>query len=390
MTDESAFELGKNLAVTEGAVVYQNRLMQIIQYKPTTETVSSYPLLIVPPSINKYYILDLQPKNSFVKYAVDQGNTVFLISWANPDESLRDVDWDNYLSEGILEAVEIVKNITNAEKLNTVSWCVGGTLLASALAVLHGQNKADSIASATYFTTMLDFSETGDLAVFIDELQVAHREANLKHTGIFSGKDFASVFSMIRANDLIWSYVVNNYLKGQSPTPFDILYWNSDSTNLPAKMYSTYIRNMYLDNKLIQPNALTMCGVPVNLNQIDTPSFFLSTIDDHIAPWKTTFSSAKLLGGNVEFVLGASGHVAGVINPPAKQKRSYWHAGEFGDTPEKWLETAESTPGSWWPHWDQWLKQQGGESIPALQQLGNDTYSVIENAPGSYVKRRIV
>ncbi len=389
MTDESAFELGKNLAVTPGAVVFENDLIQLIQYSPSTETVSDIPLLIVPPSINKYYILDLQPHNSFVKYVVDQGNTVFLISWVNPNISHKDYGWDDYLELGVFKALEVAKDITQAEKVNTVSWCVGGTILSSALAVLQAKNEADIVASATFFTTMVDFSEPGDLGVFIDETQMQQREMSLEKTGILSGKDLALAFSMLRANDLIWSYVVNNYLKGQTPTPFDILYWNSDSTNLPSKMYSYYIRNMYMENKLIKPDVLTMCGVPVNLTRVKTPAYFLSTIDDHIAPWKTTFTTTRLLNGPVEFVLGASGHIAGVINPPAKNKRSYWTEGEFSQDADHWLATAKSTLGSWWPHWDGWLKKQGGEMVTAPEKLGNATYSEIEPAPGRYVMKRI-
>ncbi|MBE9562254.1 MAG: class I poly(R)-hydroxyalkanoic acid synthase, partial [Proteobacteria bacterium] len=385
-TDESAFEVGKNLAITPGAVVYENDLMQLIQYSPTTGTVSDRPLLIVPPYINKFYILDLRPENSFIKYTVDQGNTVFVISWINPDSS--EVEWDDYLKSGVFKAVETVKEITCAEKINATSWCIGGTLLASALAVMHGQNN-DSIASATYFTSMLDFSDPGDLGVFIDETQQTQREMALKVTGIMSGKDLSMAFSMLRSNDLIWSYVVNNYLKGQSPTPFDILYWNSDPTNLPVNMYSYYIRNMYMENNLIKPNALTMCGTPVDISSIKTPSYFLSTIDDHIAPWKTTFNGAKIMGGSVEFVLGASGHIAGVINHPAKKKRNYWINGDFTQDAEKWLETAESQPGSWWVHWNRWLRQQGGTEIAAPTSLGNTDYPIIEEAPGRYVKKRI-
>jgi polyhydroxyalkanoate synthase len=387
-TDESAFEVGKNLAITPGAVVYENRLIQLIQYTPTTETVSERPLLIVPPYINKYYILDLQPKNSFIKYAVEQGNTVFIISWINPDQELADIGWDDYLTEGVFKALEVIQAVTGANQINTSSWCIGGTLLATALAIL-AEKPDNPVASATYFTSMLDFSEPGDLGVFLDEVQQAQRESVLEQKGILSGKDLAIAFSMIRANDLIWSYVVNNYLKGQAPTPFDILYWNSDSTNLPANMYKYYIRNMYMENNLIKPNALTMCGVPIDLSKIETPSYFLSTIDDHIAPWQTTFSGAQLMAGPVEFVLGASGHIAGVINPPAKKKRSYWIEGEMDQGAAHWLETAQSYPGSWWPYWDEWLKKQGGDQIPAPTTLGNADYPEIEPAPGRYVKKRI-
>jgi polyhydroxyalkanoate synthase len=350
--------------------------------------VSERPLLIVPPCINKYYILDLQPSNSFVKYAVEQGNTVFVISWLNPENEQSEFAWDDYINLGVIKAIEVAKAISNSQQVNTCSWCVGGTILATALAVL-AQNEDNSVASATYFTTMLDFSEPGELGVFIDEAQIARRESQLKFVGILSGKDLAVTFSMLRANDLIWSYVVNNYLKGQTPSPFDILYWNSDPTNLPAKMYSYYIRNMYLENKLIQPNALTMCGVPLNLGKIKVPSYFLSTIDDHIAPWMTTFASTELFGGPVEFVLGASGHIAGVINPANKNKRNYWINGEIGKGASHWLETAQSQPGSWWTNWSEWLRKQGSTQVAAPTVLGNVQYSAIEPAPGRYVKKRL-
>lgn len=388
MTDESAFALGKNLAITPGAVVYENELMQLIQYQPTTETVLDRPLVVVPPCINKYYILDLQPTNSFIKYAVEQGNSVFLISWVNPEKTLADYDWEDYLTRGIFTAFEVTKAITGAKKINTVSWCIGGTLLATALAVLQGK-KNNSVACATYLTTMLDFSESGDLGVFIDEMQIARRESQLKYTGILSGKDLSLTFSMLRANDLIWSYVVNNYLKGQTPLPFDILYWNSDPTNLPAKMYSYYIRNTYLENNVIKPNALTLCDISIDLSRVKVPSYFLSTIDDHIAPWRTTFASAQAFSGPVEFVLGASGHIAGVINPPAKQKRHYWVNGKCDQGPHHWLETAKMEKGSWWSHWSDWLKKRGGTLVPAPQALGNADYPVIEKAPGRYVMKRI-
>jgi len=389
MTDESVFKVGENLAVTKGAVVFQYELMQLIQYSPTTEKVNSQPVVIVPPCINKFYIMDLQPANSLVKFIVDQGYTVFLISWVNPDESLANAQWDDYIEKGTITAFEKVRNITGAEKLNTVSWCVGGTILGAALAVLSGRNQADTIASATYLTTMLDFSAPGDLGVFLNETSVAQREAHLKVTKMLSGRDLATAFNMLRANDLIWSYVVNNYLKGQSPQPFDILYWNSDSTNMPAAMYIYYLRNMYLENNLVKPNKLIMCGQPVDLRNIKTPTYFLSTVEDHIAPWKSTFLGTELMSGDVEFVLGASGHIAGVINPASKNRRNYWIGGELNKGADHWLQTAESKAGSWWNHWAEWVGKQGGELIDAPQTLGNDDYKAIEPAPGSYVKKRI-
>ena len=388
MTDEAAFTLGENIAVTEGEVVYENDLFQLIQYQPLADRVSDRPLLIVPPFINKFYILDLQPDNSFVRYCLEQGNSVFMISWANPDADKSELHWDDYIQNGLLKAIEVTKKITRSKQVNAVAWCVGGTLLATTLAVMHARNDK-SIASATFFTTLLDFSEPGELGVFIDAEQVAERQNQVKKAGMLPGRDLALIFSMLRANDLIWSYVVNNYLKGKQPMPFDILYWNSDPTNLPASMYVAYIEDMYLQNKLIQPGALTLCGEKIDLSQIDVPCYFLCTIEDHIAPWKATFKTKDLFAGPAEYVLGASGHIAGVINPPRKNKRHYWFNGERTTDPERWLETAEQAPGSWWPHWDQWLKSQGGALKAAPKRLGNAQFEPIEPAPGRYVKKRV-
>jgi len=388
MTDEAAFTLGENIAATEGEVVYENELFQLIQYKPLTEKVSNRPLIIVPPFINKFYILDLQPENSFVRYCLEQENSVFIISWSNPDADKSELHWDDYIESGLLKAVEVTKKITRSKQLNAVAWCVGGTLLATTLAVLHGRNDR-SIASATFFTTLLDFSEPGELGVFIDSEQVAERQDQVKKAGMLAGQDLAMIFSMLRANDLIWSYVVNNYLKGKQPMPFDILYWNSDPTNLPASMYVAYIEDMYLENKLIQPGALTLGGEKIDLSQIDVPCYFLCTIEDHIAPWRATFKTKDLFAGPVEYVLGASGHIAGVINPARKNKRHYWANGEQTPDPERWLETAEQTQGSWWPHWAQWLKAQVGSLKAAPKALGNKQFKPIESAPGRYVKKRV-
>ncbi|MET0012132.1 MAG: class I poly(R)-hydroxyalkanoic acid synthase [Sedimenticola sp.] len=384
MTDESAFELGKNLATTPGSVVYENDLIQLIQFKPHTETVNERPLLIVPPCINKYYILDLSEHNSYVRYCLEQGNNVFLISWRNPDESMGDKTWDDYLEGGTIPAIDVVKKITGAKKINGVAWCIGGTLLATTMAVLAAKRKKP-FASATFFTTLLDFSDPGELGVFIDESQVNQHEHKLADGGVMPGKQLATTFAMLRANDLIWNYVVNNYLKGRTPPPFDILYWNSDSTNMTAAMYTWYLREMYLENNLAKPEALELCGVPIDLGKIDCPVYFLSAIDDHIAPWKTTFVSTELIKGPMEFVLGASGHVAGVINPASKNKRHYWINGKLGQGADYWLETAESQPGSWWTHWSQWLKAQGDKEIPAPAEIGSSDYPEIEAAPGSYV-----
>jgi polyhydroxyalkanoate synthase len=346
------------------------------------------PLLVIPPFINKFYILDLQPENSFVKYALDEGHMVFLISWVNPGPEQRNAVWDDYMESGIFTALNAIDQISGCKEVNAVAWCVGGTLLASTLAVLH-ERSSGAISSATFLTTLLDFSEPGELGVFIDDAMLKQREKKLEQAGVLSGQDLALVFSLLRANDLIWSYVVNNYLKGKSPAPFDILYWNSDPTNLPANLYMTYIREMYLENKLIQPNALTMCGNAIDLSKVTTPGYFFSTIDDHIAPWRATYKTIDLFAGRTEFVLGASGHIAGVINPPAKNKRCFWTDGQRGHGAEHWRDTAVCKSGSWWPHWSSWLEKSAGERREAPEQLGNENFSIIEPAPGRYVMKRL-
>lgn len=387
MTDESAFELGKNIATTPGSVVFENEMIQLIHFAPLTEKVNEFPIMIVPPCINKYYILDLSEHNSYVRYCLEQGNNVFIVSWRNPDESMGDKTWDDYIAEGTIPAIDAVKKITGAKKINGVSWCIGGTILATTMAVLAAKRKKP-FNSATFFTTLLDFSDPGELGIFIDESQVNQHEHNLADGGVMPGKQLATTFSMMRANDLVWNYVVNNYLKGKTPPPFDILYWNGDSTNMTAAMYTWYLREMYLENNLAKPGKIELCGVPVDLGKINCPTYFLSAIDDHIAPWKTTFVSTELVKGPLEFVLGASGHVAGVINPANKNKRSYWTNGELGQGADHWLETAENQPGSWWTHWDQWLKAQGGKQIDAPAVIGSDAYPEIEPAPGRYVHAR--
>ena len=388
MTDESAFVLGENIGVSEGSVIFRNHLFELIQYKPSTETVHQRPLLIVPPCINKFYILDLQPQNSYVKWCVDQGNTVFLISWANMTPEYSHIGWDDYVQDGIFEATRVVKEITGEKKMNAVAWCIGGTILGSALGVM--QKKRDSsIASATFLTTLLDFSDPGDLGVFLDEEEVDMRVAQVSKDGVMSGKSLALGFNMLRSNDLIWSYVVNNYLKGKTPPPFDLLYWNSDPTNLPATMYNTYIREMYVNNRLSKPGGFTCCNKPVELDKVKTPAYFLSAIEDHIAPWKTTFLGTELVGGPVEFVLGGSGHIAGVINPPAKNKRNFWTDGEMGQGADHWLETATDHPGSWWTHWHEWLDKQDSKQVPARQIGANEEFKEIVPAPGDYVRVRL-
>jgi polyhydroxyalkanoate synthase len=388
MSDESAFVLGENIATSEGAVVFENEMFQLLQYKPLTEQVFEKPTLIVPPCINKFYILDLQEHNSYVKFCVEQGQTVFLISWVNPTVEQGNISWDNYVGDGVLKAIDVVKEISGSPKVNTVAWCIGGTLVASALAVL-AHRKDTSVASATFLTTLTDFRDPGDLCVFLDEQQVKKLEAKVNNQGYLSGKELATSFNMLRSNDLIWSYVVNNYLKGQTPPPFDILYWNGDSTNLPAEMYTYYITKMYVENKLVEKDALTMCGSPIDLGRIKTPCYFLSTIDDHIAPWKGTYTGMENFGGPIEFVLGASGHVAGVINPASKNRRNYWVKGEQGKGSDHWFDTAESVEGSWWPNWSEWHKRRAGKKIDAPKDYGNTEHKAIEAAPGRFVTVRI-
>jgi polyhydroxyalkanoate synthase len=383
--DESAFEVGRDLAVTPGSVVFENELIQLIQYKPATETVERTPLLIVPPCINKFYILDLQPGNSLVEYAVAQGHRVFLISWRSANQDIAHLTWDDYLMRGIFQAMQVIGEITGEPKLNALGFCVGGTLLGSAAAVLaaHGD---DRIASITLLTTMLDFVDTGDIGLIIDEAYVAGREATIGRGGLLPGKELAFTFGTLRANDLIWPYVVNNYLKGESHDAFDLLYWDSDSVNLPGPMYCWYTRNTYLENNIKQPGKTVQCGTPVDLSKIKAPTYLLASKEDHIVPWKSAYQSTKLLGGDLRFVLGASGHVAGVINPPARNKRSHWR-NEGNIDAESWFDSAEEHQGSWWPDWDAWLKKHGSGTIPA-PAVGSEKYPSIEPAPGRYVKEK--
>jgi len=390
-SDEKAFEVGRNLATTEGQVVYENALFQLLQYKPLTAKVRQRPLLMVPPCINKYYILDLQPDNSLVRYAVEQGNTVFLVSWRNPDQSLAKKGWDEYTEEGVIEAIRVTREISGADQLNTLGFCVGGTLLASALAVLAARGQQPA-ASVTLLTTFLDFSDTGVLSVFVDETQVALREQALARGGLMPGRDLASTFSSLRPNDLVWNYVQSNYLKGNEPPPFDLLYWNADSTNLPGPMFCWYLRNTYLENSLKEPGKLTVAGEKIDLGTIDAPAFVYASREDHIVPWQSAFGSTAILNpGRRErnrFVLGASGHIAGVINSPAKKKRSYWVNDTPGAAADSWLAGATEHPGSWWPEWAAFLAQHGGKEVKAPAQLGNARYTPVEPAPGRYVKEK--
>jgi len=388
MTDTSAFQVGKNLAITKGKVMYQNDLMQLIQYEPTTKEVHKTPVLITPPWINKYYILDLQPENSFVKWLVGQGHTVFIISWVNPDARLSKKTFDDYMIEGPLAAMDAIEQIIGEQDISAIGYCLGGTLLSITLAWLKAKKQDRRITSATYLTTLIDFAESGELSVFIDEEQLKMLETRMSETGYLEGSEMAMTFNMLRANDLIWSFVVNNYLLGKDPFPFDLLYWNSDSTRMPATMHSFYLRNMYQNNKLVKPGALNIGGMPIDLRTITTPTYVLSTREDHIAPWKSTYAATQMYKSEtLRFVLAASGHIAGVVNPPAKKKYCHWvsHNHDFPKSPEKWLEGAEERPGSWWPDWNEWQNKFAGPKVPA-RKIGGGKLKPIEDAPGSYVK----
>ena len=389
MTDESQFEVGRNVATTEGAVVFENELFQLIEYKPSTAKVYERPLLLVPPCINKFYILDLQPDNSFVRYAVEQGQRTFMLSWRNPDASLAHKTWDNYVEDGAMAAIEVVRNITGAAQINALGFCVGGTILSNALAVLAARGD-EPVVSATFLTTLLDFSDTGILDVFIDEAFVRMRELQFAQGGILPAAELASTFSFLRPNDLVWNYVVGNYLKGETPPPFDLLYWNSDSTNLPGPFYAWYLRNFYLENNLVKPNKLTVCGEKIDLNQLQLPVYIYGSREDHIVPIHAAYASTQVLPGPKRFIMGASGHIAGVINPPAKKKRSYWSRedAQFPPTLEEWLAGATEHPGSWWPDWAQWLAGHAGKQIAAPKTYGKGKFKPIEPAPGRYVKQK--
>jgi polyhydroxyalkanoate synthase len=386
MTDPKAFKMGENVASTPGKVVFQNDLMQLIQYQPTTTEVCRTPLLIVPPWINKYYILDLRQKNSFIRFALDQGITVFVVSWVNPDEKHANKTFDDYLLEGPRAALDAIEQVTGEHEINMIGYCLGGTLTAALLAWMAAKNER-RVKSVTFFTTLIDFSEPGELGVFVDEAAVDSLEKKMAERGYLEGSEMASTFNMLRANDLIWSFVVNNYLLGKEPFPFDLLYWNSDATRMPAKMHTFYLRNMYIKNKLREPCGITLAGEPIDLSKIDIPAYFVSTIEDHIAPWKTTYLGAQLLSGPVQFTLGGSGHIAGIVNPPSANKYWYWTNGKLHDTADEWLATAEKHPGSWWTDWASWIAGFGGEKIPARSPGGK--LKVIEDAPGSYASLRL-
>lgn len=387
-TDEAAFEVGRNLAATPGSVIFENDLMQLIQYRPATARVRKRALLMVPPCINKFYVLDLSAENSFVRYSVEQGNTVFMISWRNPTAAQGHFGWDDYLSAGVLKAMSVVRNVSRSDRLNVLGFCVGGTLLGCALGVLAARGD-EWVESATFLTTMLDFHDTGEIAVFVDEASVKAAEATLGAGGIKSGRDLAQVFNALRANDLVWSYVVNSYLKGRAPDAFDILYWNSDSTNLPGPFYAWYLRNTYLENRLREPGRTRMAGVDLDLSRVRIPTYVLATREDHIVPWRSAYRTTQLFSGPSRFVLGASGHIAGVVNPAAKNRRSYWLQEALPADADAWLVSAEERTGSWWRDWDAWLATFGGGAKAAPKKPGNARAKPIEDAPGRYVKQRI-
>ena len=382
MTDMDAFKLGENIAVSPGGVVYQNDLMQLLQYTPATDQVLQRPLLIVPPWINKFYVLDLRAKNSFIRWAVAQGHSVFVISWVNPDERLAGEGFDNYMQQGVVEAVEAIARITGQDQINAIGYCLGGTLLATTLAWM-ARRQDHRIASATFLATMLDFTEVGELGVFIDEEQITLLEEKMHRHGYLEGEEMATTFNMLRANDLIWSFVVNNYLLGNEPFPFDLLYWNADSTRMPERMHSFYLRKMYQQNELIVPDALSLLGEPIDLHQIAIPTYFLSTREDHIAPWRSTYRGARLMAGDTRFVLAASGHIAGVVNPPDSGKYSHWINSELPASADDWFTGATEMAGSWWPDWNRWVSALAPQLVPARAPI-----DPIEPAPGSYVRVR--
>lgn len=389
MTDTQAFELGRNIAATPGKVVFETELMQLIQFEPTTAEVSKTPLLIVPPWINKYYVLDMQEKNSFIKWAVAQGHTVFIISWVNPDESLAEKDFEDYVFAGPMAALDAIELATGERNINIIGYCLGGTLVGAVLAYLC-QNNDRRVRSATFFTSLLDFSDPGDLGVFIDEDQVASLEQTMNARGYLDGGEMSTTFNMLRANDLIWSFVINNYLLGKEPVPFDLLYWNGDSTRMPAKMHSTYLRKMYMENAFREPGGITIGETPIDLSQVDIPACFVSAAEDHIAPWKTTYRGAQIFAGEVDFILSKSGHIAGIVNPPGP--RQYGHF--IGPNPkslsaDEWFEQAQAVDESWWSRWETWLQRYSDGKV-AARIPGDGKLEVIEPAPGRYAKLRIV
>ncbi|MEO6984961.1 MAG: class I poly(R)-hydroxyalkanoic acid synthase [Paralcaligenes sp.] len=398
-TDESKFELGKNVGVTPGAVVFENRLFQLIQYSPVTSSVYQKPVVVVPPCINKFYILDLQPENSFVQHAIEQGFTVMLVSWRNPLASDTDgidaATWGDYLQEGVLTALDVARAISKQEQVNALGFCVGGTMLASALALAHAKGQ-EPVSSLTLLTTLLDFEDTGVLDVFVDEAHAQTRERQIGRSGLMSARELATTFAFLRPNELVWNYVVSNYLKGIAPPPFDLLFWNSDGTNLPGPFFTWYFRNTYLENNLKTPGRVKVDGYALDLQSLKMPAYVYGSREDHIVPWPAAYASTRILRGPLRFVLGASGHIAGVINPPAKKRRHYWtHPTDYRHTdipgdPQAWLGAASQHAGSWWPDWAKWLALHSGNQVRRKAKLGNARYTPIEAAPGRYVKVRAV
>lgn len=386
MTDTEAFNVGGNIAVSQGKVIYQNELMQLIQYSPASETVFARPVVIFPPWINKFYILDLRPKNSLVRYLVSQGHTVFMVSWVNPDATLADKNFDDYMVEGVLAALDAIEKATGMREVNAIGYCLGGTLLASSLGYMKATGD-ERIKAATFLVTLTDFTDAGELGVFIDEEQLSSIEEKMFKKGYLEGAEMAATFNMLRANDLIWSFVVNNYLLGKEPFPFDLLYWNSDATRMPPAMHSFYLRNMYQKNLLAQPGGIAMKGVPVDLRKIDIPVYFLSCREDHITPWTSTYKGALNFGGPVHFVLAASGHIAGVVNPPEGGKYNHFINAELPANADEWFTGATEVGGSWWPDWQRWVSGFDSTRVPA-RIPGKGKLKAIEDAPGSYVKVR--
>ena len=391
-TDESVFEVGRNVATSEGSVVFENELFQLIEYKPLTAKVHEKPMLFVPPCINKYYILDLQPANSLIRYTVEQGHRVFVVSWRNPDDSLAATTWDDYIERGAIQAIRTVQAIGGTDTIDTLGFCVGGTILATALGVLAARGEQPA-ASVTLLTTFVDFENTGVLDLFVDEAMVQMREMTLgaqapQGAGLLKGQELATTFSFLRPNDLVWNYVVGNYLKGETPPPFDLLYWNGDSTNLPGPMYCWYLRNTYLENNLKVPGKVTVCGEKLDLGLIEAPIYLYASREDHIVPWQGAYASTRIFKGKKRFMLGASGHIAGVINPPKANKRSHWVGDKLPQKAEDWLAAAKEVPGSWWTDWSKWLAGHAGKLVPAPKAPGNRQHKVIEPAPGRYVKQK--
>ena len=388
MTDYDAFKVGANVATTPGKVVYQTDLMQLVQYQPLTEEVYKRPLLIIPPWINKYYILDLRQKNSFIRWAVEQGHTVFVVSWVNPDRRHADKSFEDYMFEGSLAALDAVVKATGEREVNVIGYCLGGTLLGATLAYM-AEKKDQRFVSATFFVSLLDFSIPGELGVFIDEQQVQNLERRMNERGYLEGSEMGTTFNILRANDLVWSFVINNYLLGKEPFPFDLLYWNSDSTRMPAEMHSFYLRKMYMENALKDPGGIALGGVPIDLRKIAMPAYFISAVEDHIAPWKSTYLGARLLSGPVRFVLGGSGHIAGIVNPPSANKYGYWTNDKLAETPEQWQDKAEFHEGSWWSDWQAWIDRENGAARVPARIPGAGKLKAIEDAPGSYVSFRL-